>query len=148
MDRGGGSAVNRLQWQKLAERRLVDAKAMLDAHCWSAAYYVAGYAVERGLKSCVLVRVAAEPEVIFEDRKFSEKCWTHHLPDLVKLARLESAKATAEAVNKALFRHWLVVKDWSETSRYETTPHQVAKRLYNAIADKPNGVMQWIRAHW
>jgi hypothetical protein len=26
--------------------------------------------------------------------------------------------------------------------------NQKAKKLYAAIADKPDGVMQWIRAHW
>ena len=52
-------AMDRLQWQQLAERWLVDAKALLDAHRWSAAYYLAGYAVECGLKACVLARVAS-----------------------------------------------------------------------------------------
>src|SRR5438093_35853 len=83
------SAVNRLQWQQLAERWLVDAKALLGEHRWSAAYYVAGYAVECGLKACVLARVAVAPEAIFEDRRFSEKCWTHSLQELVRLAGLE-----------------------------------------------------------
>ncbi len=93
--------MNRLQWQMLADRWLVDAKAMLDAHCWSAAYYVAGYAVECGLKACVLARVAVTNEVVFEDRRFSEKCWTHNLLDLVKLAGLEPDRAALEAANAA-----------------------------------------------
>lgn len=54
--------MNRTQWQKLAERWLEDAKALLDAERWPAAYYLAGYAIECGLKACVLVRVATEPQ--------------------------------------------------------------------------------------
>jgi hypothetical protein len=140
--------VNRLQWQQLAERWLVDAKASLDAHRWSAAYYLAGYAVECGLKVCILARVATAPEVIFEDRRFSEKCWTHSIEELVKLAGLEATRAADVVGNPDLGRNWLVVKDWSEKTRYEATSHQKAKKMYKAITNSPNGVMQWIRAHW
>ena len=140
--------MNRIEWQQLAERWLVDARTLLKNRRWSAAYYVAGYAVECGLKACVLKRVAATPEVIFESRKFSENCWTHGLLELVKLADLEAVRATDIAANPALKKNWVVVKDWTETTRYETVPHHKAKQLYAAITDKANGVMKWIRAHW
>jgi len=140
--------VNRLEWQQLAERWLVDAKTLLDARRWSAAHYVAGYAVESGLKACVLVRLSATPEVIFETRRFSEFCWTHDFPELMKHADLEAARAADAAANPAFRQNWLTVKDWDETARYETVSHQKAKKLYAAIADKPNGVMQWIKARW
>lgn len=106
--------MDRLHWQQLAEHRLLDAKALLDAHRWSAAYYLAGYAVECGLKSCVLVRVVAAAEVIFEDRRFSEKCWTHGIDELVKLAGLETVRAADNDANPSLAKNWLIVKDWSE----------------------------------
>ncbi len=140
--------MNRIQWQPFAERWLVDARALLDAHQWSAAYYLAGYAVECGLKACVLVRLVAAPEVIFENKKFSESCWTHSVLDLVKLAGLEATRVADAAANPVLLKNWLVVKDWSEKARYQTTSHHKAKKLYAAITDKPNGVMQWIRARW
>ena len=95
-----------------------------------------------------MVRVAAAPEVIFGDKKFSEKCWTHSILDLVKMADLEGARATDAAANPALGKNWMVVKDWSEKARYTTTSHQKAKKLYDAITDNANGVMQWIRARW
>src|SRR5688572_16642943 len=76
-ERQGGAEVTRVEWQQLAERWLVDAKRLLDDHRWSAAYYLAGYAVECGLKACILKRVGATPELIFDERKFSERCWTH-----------------------------------------------------------------------
>jgi len=140
--------VNRIEWQQLAERWLVDAKGLLDDRRWSAAYYLAGYAVECGLKACVLVRLAATPEVIFDNKRFSELCWTHNLSELVKQAGLEPALAADTRANSALRDHWLIVKDWSEYSRYQTTSHRKAKRLYSAIEDKPNGVMPWIRGRW
>jgi hypothetical protein len=137
--------VNRLQWQQLAERWIPDARAMLDAHRWSAAYYVAGYAIECALKSCILKRVVASAELIFEDRRFSEKCWTHSIEELVRLADLEAARAADIATNRTLGRNWLIVKDWNEKSRYETVTHHRAKKLFNAVADNVNGVMPWIR---
>jgi HEPN domain-containing protein len=140
--------VDRLQWQQLAERWLLDAKALLDAHRWAAAYYVAGYAVECALKACILARVAVEAEVLFEERKFSEKCWTHEVMELIKLAGLESSRAADAAANKRLRDNWLIVKDWSEKTRYQTPSHQRAKRLYRAITDIPYGVMPWIWVRW
>jgi HEPN domain-containing protein len=140
--------VNRLYWQQLAERWLKDAKVLLDNRRWSAAYYLAGYAVECGLKACVLARVVAAPEVIFENRRFSENCWTHSILDLVKLAGLEATRAADAAANPVLEKNWLVVKDWSEKDRYQATPQRKAKKLYAAITDKPYGVMQWIRSRW
>jgi hypothetical protein len=41
-----------------------------------------------------------------------------------------------------------VVKDWSETAHWNTTSHQKAKKLYDAITDNTNRVMQWIRVRW
>jgi hypothetical protein len=140
--------VNRVQWQQLAARWLADAQGLLDGHRWSAAYYLAGYSVECGLKACVLARVAVSPEVIFDDRKFSKKCWTHSVLELVKHAGLESTLAADVLANRTLGSNWIVVKDWNEQARYQTFSHQRAKKLYSAIADNPDGVMQWIKTHW
>jgi HEPN domain-containing protein len=140
--------VNRVQWQQFAEKWLVDAKVSLDDRRWHAAYYLAGYAVECGLKACILVRLTATPEVIFENRKFGENCWTHNVMELVKLADLERTRVADSAVNRALKMNWVVVKDWSEQARYKAIVHHKAKKLYAAIADKPHGVMQWIKAPW
>lgn len=140
--------MNRFDFQQLAADRISDGEALLAAHRWAGAYYLAGYAVECGLKSCVLARVSQATEIIFEDRKFSEKCWTHNLLDLVKLAGLEAARASDMAANAALANHWAVVKDWSEQSRYKPSDEAQARLLFHAITDSENGVLPWIRARW
>lgn len=140
--------MNRVEWQQLAERWLVDAKAALDAHRWSSAYYQSGYAVECGLKACILARLEATPELIFDERRFSERCWTHDLEELVKLAGLKTTYDADIAANPALKKTWETVMNWDESSRYTTVLHHEAKRLYNAITDKTDGVMQWVRSHW
>jgi HEPN domain-containing protein len=53
----GARCVNRSELQIMTEERLKDAKALLDGGRWEFAYYVAGYAVECGLKSCILARM-------------------------------------------------------------------------------------------
>jgi hypothetical protein len=139
--------VNRAELQELAKLRLREAKALLAAKEWAGAYYLAGYAVECGLKSCILAYVE-KTGIIFEDRKFAEKCWTHDPKELVSLARLDEALGLAVAGNPALEQNWAIVKDWSELSRYRRTPHHKAKRLYRAITDKTDGMMTWIMNHW
>jgi hypothetical protein len=77
--------VNKEELRQLGQERILDAKALLAARRWSGAYYLAGYAVECALKACVLGFVE-KTGVIFEDRKYAERCCTHDLEDLPQLA--------------------------------------------------------------
>jgi hypothetical protein len=140
--------VNRADLQKLAADRVADAKALLAAKRWGAAYYLAGYAVECGLKACVLVRLAGAVEVIFEDKRYSEKCWTHNLVQLVDLAGLRAALDADCAADPDLEANWDIVRDWSEVSRYARTAKVKAEELYDAITDKRQGVLSWIKGRW
>jgi hypothetical protein len=133
--------------QQLAKVRLREAKALLAAKEWAGAYYLAGYAVEYGLKSCILAYVE-RTGIIFEDRKYAEKCWTHDLEDLVKLADLDRPLGLATAANPVLEGNWKIVAEWSELSRYQRKRHHEAKRLYRAITDKTDRMMTWITNHW
>ena len=47
--------MTRPEWQRMAGERVRDASALLKVRRWSAAYYLAGYAVECGLKACIVV---------------------------------------------------------------------------------------------
>ena len=140
--------MDRAAWQAIAEERLLDAQALLLAQRSSAAYYLVGYAVEAGLKACILVNLATEPHVIFDRKTFSEKCWTHDIDELVKLANLEGTLDADKAVNPILKDNWDCVCNWSERSRYLLHGRDDAEKLYNAITDKANGVMPWIRVRW
>jgi HEPN domain-containing protein len=54
--------VNQAELHKMAEKRLKDAKALLDGGGWDFACYAAGYSVECGLKSSILARMIRERE--------------------------------------------------------------------------------------
>ena len=142
--------MTRADWQQIAEERLFAADALLAAKRWASAYYMAGYAVEGGLKSCILVRMAASPEVLFQEggNKFSADCWTHDVGKLVKLADIETILKTDMDTNSLLNNNWVVVTKWNEKSRYQMKTQLEAEERCNAIADKANGVMQWIRVRW
>ena len=140
----------RAEWQALAEDRILDAQAHLAAGVdrWSAAYYLIGYAVECGLKSCVLARVAAHPEVIYEEKKFSSDAWTHDIELLLALAGIKSERDTDARANPLLRDNWQLAKDWDESSRYLQKTQAQAQELFDAVTDPNTGVMQWIRVRW
>ena len=140
--------MTRSEWRRTAESRVRDAAALLKARRWSAAYYLAGYAVECGLKACVVAYLRKNLDVIFRDRRFSEKCWTHDYDELFKLAELKAQWDADMAANKDLQDNWEVVKNWKETARYQRKSRGDAEKLYQAITDPVNGVLPWIRNHW
>ena len=82
--------MNREELWTLAEERVRNADALLAASQWSAAYYLAGYAVECALKA-YLPAYLDRTGKIFRERDYIkklEKCWTHGLTLLVELADL------------------------------------------------------------
>jgi HEPN domain-containing protein len=140
--------MNRADLRRLANDRLADAKALLAARRWTAAYYLAGYAVECGLKSCILADVAATPDVLFEDKRYSEKCWTHNLMQLTDLAGLKVTLAADAAADPDLLANRESMMKWREAGRYERRTRVEAEAFYEAIADKKHGVITWIKQHW
>ncbi len=99
--------MNRAELQWLAEERLREARALLRVRCWSGAYYLAGYAVECGLKSCIIKCLMATDQ--FPERKFSEQCWTHDLERLVDLASLKAKLDSEAATDPNLDDNWKTV---------------------------------------
>jgi hypothetical protein len=142
--------VNRTELRQLAEDRVLDTKVLLDAiraDRWSGAYYLVGYAIECGLKACVLAFVERTGE-IFKDKRFSERCFTHKLIDLIDVAGLKDEHLNLLKTNPVFAGYWGVAKDWSEASRYQQKTEADARQLYEAITNDPNGVLPWIRTKW
>lgn len=143
--------MNRTQWQKVAKERLKDAKALLGRKRWAGAYYMSGYVIECGLKSCLL-RHLGDSDAVFGDDKYLKRlleCWTHDLVKLVGLAGLEADFGAARGANPALDAYWGVVKDWKEASRYiETRPEPEARAMFEAVSHNSDGVFKWIQSCW
>jgi hypothetical protein len=120
---------------------------LLAAKRWPGAYYLAGYALECGLKACVLAYVE-RTGVIFEDKKFAQRCWTHDIEELVQAAGLKVDRDRASGANPTLGQNWLTARDWSESSRYRMHTQLQAETLFSALTDNPDGVLPWVKNYW
>lgn len=136
----------------MAQERIKDAKALIDGGRWEFTYYVAGYAVECALKSCVLARMIHTGWVFNESVKNVADCRTHDFQKLVGIAGILgdlNARLKESAISSDGFvDNWQTVVAWTTTSRYEAKSQAEARKLYDAISTEPDGVMKWIRNYW
>jgi len=129
----------------LAEEKFADAALLLAHGRYSNAFYLAGYAVEIGLKACIAKRIVAEA---IPNRKFINSIYTHDLADLVGVADLKDHLAAQESRSAAFSTNWALVKQWDEASRYAMMDAYGAQTMIDAIGDTNDGVLQWLRRHW
>lgn len=138
--------INRTDFQKLADQRVIDAKALLDAGKWAAAYYLVGYAVECALKACISKMTSLHD--FPPARTFVEDCYTHSIDRLLKAAGLKNECDVDINANSPVGRNWMIVKDWTEQTRYLEKTQLQAEKLYLAITNNTNGVLPWIKSRW
>lgn len=147
--------MNRLDLQQLAETRLADAKALLQAGQNDGAYYMAGYAVECALKACIAKRTQQHDFPPLD----AAKSYTHNLSELVKIAgfadligreRLEKIQSSRNAPPLSPMElNWRAVYEWNVERRYELKVEAIgAQDMINAIEEPKDGVLQWLRQRW
>jgi HEPN domain-containing protein len=97
--------VDRKRLRELALTRLREARVLLEAGEPSGAYYLAGYAVECGLKACIAKQVRRHE---FPDKATVNKSHTHSLPQLVGVgadelqpSRPDHLREAADAMERA-----------------------------------------------
>ena len=85
--------MNRRDFQNLARLRLEEAEALLTAGKSDGAYYLAGYAVELGLKACIAKNTK---EYDFPPKEaVVRQFYSHSIKGLLKAAGLELAFSEA-----------------------------------------------------
>lgn len=131
--------------EALAETRLADSVFLLSAGRSSSAYYLAGYAVELGLKACIAK--SFQPNAI-PDKAFVNEIYSHSLEKLLNIAGLLPAFTTESKANPALATAWGIACTWTETSRYLLWDAISAGDLVSAVGDPEDGVFQWVKKHW
>jgi HEPN domain-containing protein len=102
--------MNRFDLQKMAEERVADAAALLDAGRFQAAYYLCGYAVECALKACIAKQVR---EFDFPDRKVVNDSYVHDLGKLLNVSGLMQFYDEEADRNDIFAANWTTVKDWA-----------------------------------
>jgi len=136
--------MNRIGFQQIAEVRLRESKALLDAGFPDGAYYLAGYAIECALKACIAKRTR---EHDFPEKE-SKDFYIHDLDKLLGFAKLKSEFEIALRTNPAMNANWIMAKNWSEKSRYERKTVADASELLKAIEDQTGGLLPWVQKHW
>ncbi len=138
--------VNRDDLQALTRARLKDARALLRAKRYDAAYYVAGYAIECALKACI---AKATKEFDFPEKDVVLKSYTHDLRSLLRVANLWDELERDGTRDEAFAAHWGLIEAWNELSRYKQNRTRTqAKGLYFAIAGRQHGVLKWLKRYW
>lgn len=118
---------------------------LLDNNCFEGAYYLVGYAIECALKACIAKRTRRHD---FPDKQLATDSYVHDLDKLVKTAGLEGDQKLQFKLDPQFYENWMTVKEWSETSRYETWTQTEAVGLYEAVINRRHGVLKWVRRHW
>ena len=137
--------MDRSDFQRLAQVRLEEAKALRDEGKFEGAYYLAGYSVECALKACIAKRTKAEE---FPPKpKTVGKYYTHNLHELLWVAELEK-ECNKIPVSDAFRINWATVERWNEESRYEEHSEADAVDLINAIENQSHGVFPWLQKLW
>ena len=125
--------MNRNDLKVVANVRLKEAKALLNKKYYDGAYYLAGYAVECALKSCIAKKTKRYD---FPDKRIVNDSYTHDLNQLIKVSGLQRELDLEMQRDGDFEVKWAIVKDWNESSRYK------------AVADSGHGVLRWLQRHW
>lgn len=139
--------MTRKDLQELSRLRLREAEALYKAHFYDGCVYLAGYAIELGLKAriCRLLRVEQYPLSGDIGRAFK----VHSLDQLKVLAGL-SAEIDVKK-NKALFDNWSKAVEWDPEQRYDMPGKytaNAAKVILDSLTSKPDGVFTWLSRRW
>ncbi len=126
--------MSRASLRTLADARLADARVLLAARRYAAAYFLCGSAVECGLRAACL-HAEVEPQ-------------TDDLSALVQAAGLGEDLHHLARSNLRFRRHWAVVKDWTPLSRYQQRSAAETADLFQAVADMHSGVLPWVKRYW
>ena len=138
--------MNRFDLQKMAAERVADAAALLAAERYQAAYYLCGYAIECAVKACIARKTR---EFDFPDRKVVNDSYVHDLTKLLTVADLAKAHQDEVERSEPFATNWFIVRNWSEASRYDSSiKPEESWRLFRAVTDEPNGVLEWLKKLW
>lgn len=132
--------------KNLVVGRLADAHVLMSKRRYASAYYIAGYAVECGIKVCIARQFRKNT---IPDKNLVNNTYTHDFEKLMKTAGIFTQLVEDIAANADLYSSWNVVKDWKPEIRYTTSVTRLeARDLIDAIENQQNGIIQWLTQHW
>ena len=138
--------MNRTDFQRLSRIRVAEARVLLDNEHLLGAYYLLGYAVESALKACIAKQIRRYD---FPDRQLVNDSYTHDLDKLLRVSGLKELLDNDLKTDPDLDLSWVIVKDWSEQMRYETSiSPDIERPFYQAVTGRRSGILPWLRKRW
>ncbi len=134
----------RSELQQIANEKADDARLLFDNGRFSGARYLAGYAVEIGLKAVIAARFRADE---IPDKRFINSIYNHDLRGLVDAAELSQSLVSAQRTTR-FKANWLAVEKWKPDDRYAIFAKADAEAMVLAVNEERYGVLEWIRHHW
>jgi HEPN domain len=119
--------------EAIAQARLLDAEALIQAGRFDGATYICGYAIELSLKAkiCRTLHWQGFPSSANEFRDY-QSFKVHHLDVLLHLSGIE------EDVKESHMNDWSNVKTWNPESRYKTVSSvskEQAEMMLNSVKE-------------
>jgi HEPN domain-containing protein len=139
------AGMKRIDLQRIAQAKLDDAALLLSHGRFANAYYLAGYAVEIGLKACIAKQISRET---IPDKAFVNAIYTHGLKALVGVAGLSTELRREEGQSSKFAANWGLVANWTPEIRYDDVDRYTAQITIDAISDGKDGVLRWIKVYW
>lgn len=139
--------------QKLADRRLQEAKLLLSNGFFEGAFYLAGYSVELMMKARICKHLEIEDFYLKQPEPLKKAYFVHNLDQLLTLSGLrkkyEDEIDLQKGANKSLNKNWNKICSWSETARYDChVQEKDAMALIDAIENSKNGFLPWLQTNW
>lgn len=137
--------LKRSDLRAIAQAKVDDAIFLLQHRRFSNAYYLAGYAIEIGLKACIAAQISAET---IPDRAFVNRIFNHEYSVLIGLAGLKTQLNEQQDRDPRFAANWALASEWSPETRYEAKDAMTAQLMVGAVADDNAGILPWIKAYW
>ncbi|CAG5074993.1 hypothetical protein DYBT9623_05534 [Dyadobacter sp. CECT 9623] len=135
-----------VELKEMAQHRLEESELLYNNGYHAGSYYMAGYAIEFGLKSIICKKLGVD---IFENGRVSgsmiKSFQVHDINALILLSGLQPELEAKKAGDLNFSKAWNGVSAWTEQRRYDygCNPETAAKFL-----KRVNEFMQWIETHW
>jgi len=126
---------------QLGLERITEAKLLLRNRHPSGAAYLVGYGVELLLKSIIASKNFGG---FWPIEQVDAHLRHHDLEVLLRQAGLEHSLRSALRTNRPLAINWIVVRSWRPHLRYMRVSENEGRDMVGAVADKPNGVGNWL----
>ena len=133
---------SKAEFMRLADARLAEASHLLSGGFYDGAFYLAGYAVEFGLKAVFCNRLNAFelPDPSIKD------VFIHDLSKLLKQCDLTTDEMRRD--NPRTVPYWNLTIRWNEAARYKAWGPSDANDILIAVGHPTDGVLEWLRSKW